>query len=182
MKKTKFILLFSSLLMLFSCSRLSKNLIKKGEFSVEGGVFEDQKWKDEIILNRHSWYQELTLLFDLLIIPRKELGPFENWFSKEDLYRISECKDLDIVVTYYLDKKRLGPLDFWSNIEKIGGKKVSLVDFSKQLKIHPDFLRNSLNLYQIKGICWENLRTPSTKTPISMPGFSKTDISFRPNP
>jgi len=160
-----------TLLALCSCSNLSKNLVKEGEFSVKSGVHHNLKWNENLEFNRYSWYHELTLLFDVMVTSLDEQSPFFNWFSTEEKIMMEKCDDVMIVMTYALDSKKISRRMLLNEIEKFGYEEVLIPTFSKALKLHPDHEKQSLQLYKTTALCHKGESDKREKVSIRFPSY-----------
>lgn len=151
MKKIAFVLIcFFSF---SSCSNLSKNMVKQGDFNIKSGRVGKYKWNDSLTLERVSWYHELTLLFDMMYTNVDEKSPFYNWFSLEEKSRIKECSEKLLVISYALDSSRISHTHFKNKLYDYGYEQYAVPNFSLSLKSHPDFEKLSLTLYRVDLYC-----------------------------
>jgi hypothetical protein len=148
--------IFCFFLILNGCanySNLSKNMVKSGEFNLRGGVQGEKKWEESHIFDRLSWYQELTLYFDLIYTQIGPKSPFYNWFSKSEIRITRKCQELFVVISYSLDSKKISRQNFIEKVRQQGYEEISLPNFEKNLRLHPDYNELSFNLYKIHGFC-----------------------------
>ena len=54
------------IVLISSCSILSKNMFRQGEIFFNGGRHLSESWRDKIQMKRFSWFQELSLSFDFV--------------------------------------------------------------------------------------------------------------------
>lgn len=141
------------LLTITSCSNLSKNMVKEGSFSISSGRLGKYKWNDSLVLNRVSWYHELTLLLDVMYVNIDEKSPFYNWFSLDEKSRISSCREKLLIISYALDSNRLSQVMLKNKIKYYGFEDITVTHFATSLKSHPDFERLSLTLYKVDFFC-----------------------------
>lgn len=149
----KILITFGAALLFVSCSNLSKNLVKEGDFSISSGRVGKYKWNDSLNFKRVSWYHELTLLLDMMYVKIDEKAPFYNWFSLDEKTRISNCSEKLLVISYALDSDRLSQVMLRNKIKDYGYEDIAIPHFSKSLKSHPDFERLSLTLYKVDLFC-----------------------------
>lgn len=171
----KVILVLTIFLSLFSCSTQTKNMISTGEQTVKGGVYRNEKWQESLIFKRYSWYKEMTLLFDALIVPVPTDNSFSKWLSDTEKSYSQSCQSALVVVTYFLDSKRLSYTMFKDQMKAAGYEEFSLDQFGKHLKLHPDFETLSLTLYKVQGFCRKGSVLDS-KPVIAFPGFSEISL------
>lgn len=144
------------LIFLNSCStspNLSKNSIKSGELILKNGVFADKSWHDSLIFKRISWYHELTMQFDVMIADVLPTSGFYNWFSSLELDDVKQCQHFKILAVYSQDTTLYPYSAINESLESSGLKKLELIHFKKHLIGHPDAEMNSLNHYNIYGLC-----------------------------
>lgn len=135
------------------CSNLSKNMTKTGTFVVRNGNYADKSWKENIMFDRYSWYQEMSLQYDVMMARLAPNSSFNFWFSADELKEVNECGDFRLVLLYTLDSKRIAHSSFFEQAEAANYQRFEIMTFKKQLIMHPDSTENSLNLYQIYGLC-----------------------------
>jgi hypothetical protein len=175
-----FLLSLLIILSVVSCSSQSKNFTKSGDLRLRGGVYGDERWNDFLVLSRHSWFQELTLLFEVLVIPMEKLGPFESWLSPGELSQSRSCENFSVVLVYSADSSKISETSFFEQARLYGHDRQLIPDFGHHLKLHPDFDRLSLQLYKPYGLCKKSLAFGSdmNSTPLSLnfPGFNEVKI------
>ena len=95
------------LLILTACaSNLSKNFIKEGSHIIKGGFSKNVKWDEKLEFKRYSWFHELTMMFDLMLVDLDENSPFYNWLSDDEKADIAQCNRFQIILLYNLDDKK----------------------------------------------------------------------------
>jgi hypothetical protein len=178
MKPFYLCLLFSILLM--GCSSQSKNFTKDGQLKLRGGVYGSEQWSQSLAFERYSWFHELTLLFDVLIVKGDQLGPFDSWLSASELSQSRNCEEFNIVLVYGSDSDKISEHTFFEQTRLYGYDRQHIADFGSHLKLHPDFERLSLQLYKPYGLCKKNLAFDSASTPttlrLNFPGFKEVTI------
>ncbi len=160
------IIIFS---ILTSCSNLSKSIVEEGTFEISNGIFADKKWKEDLSFQRYSWYQELTLQFDLMVTKIPAQSSFNFWFSQEELTALSSCRDARIILAYSLDTKIIPYSSLYIQLDKSGYSRIELPEFKRQLMQHPDSSMNSLRLYHVLGFCKKTENT--NQLLINFPGY-----------
>lgn len=173
MKKITLVFIF---LLFSSCSNLSKNFSKNGDFSLRGGVFQNSKWKDTLIFDRYTWFHEITMLFDLIVTRVDPKSPFHDWFSNYEKKVLAECSDAYIVLDYSLDSEKISKKMVENDAKRAGFEKVSLPNFKNHLKLHPDVEELSLQLYDVSGFCYKGEIASREKIIVRFPGFSEVVI------
>ncbi len=165
---------FVFILFLFSCSSMSKNIVQHGNYTLNGGVAQNKTWTKGLTFKRVSWYHELFLAFDLNIINKKDLGEFKNWLSPDEREMVEGCHDFNITLSYSGDSKKISHTMFINSMRELGFQSVSVPTFYANLKMHPDFTKNSLTLYRVHGFCSKTENSDELK--ISFPGFNVEKI------
>ena len=168
----------TAILCLFlSCSSLSKNMVKKGDLVLRGGIYENQQWQDNYVFHRTSWFKELTLTFDILLAPITEDLPWFVWLSRSNKERIKRCPDARILLTYswnpnfFIGATTIPHQTAYQQFEEQGFEVFALTSFESHLRMHPNFEYLSLQLYKTVGIC---AGRKVDKIKINMPGFKET--------
>jgi len=161
------------ILLLQSCSNLSNNIVKEGDFSLTGGFHGEKKWNSTLVFNRYSWFHELTLYYDVMIADIDNSSPFYNWFSASEKRIISACKKKKIVMAYELDSRRVSHFMFEDEVKKVGFDKILTPNFEKSLNLHPDHERQSLQLYKSYVLCGSK---DVEKAQVSFPSFKAVNV------
>lgn len=163
---------FFTFLLLASCASYSENFVKEGELQLRGGRYQDQTWSDNLRFQRVSWYQELSLLFELLYVDADNLGEFENWLSEQEKRDIEKCPRPYLTLSYALEPRKISRADFYRQVEKKGGTRFSLSHFRKFYSTHPDMERLSLRQYEMIGLC-----LPDDGLSLHFPGYRPVFIN-----
>lgn len=145
--------LISILLPLLSCANLSKNTIYQGTFVILNGQFQDKSWDEKWVFKRSSWYFELTMYFEVFVGQLAEQSSFNNWLSDLERALLSQCNEKYVVMSYALDPDRISERSFMIQMEKLGMSQIILPDFSKQVRMHPDFERLGLREHNVYFLC-----------------------------
>ena len=157
-----------------SCSTLDKNLIKRGQYRIGGGVHHGQKWEQELLFNRISWFKELTLSFDLLESQVSKDSPFYNWFSEDEKDMLNSCVDSHVVVTYAWSPMQISRPSFFVAMAEQGYERVAIPTFQKNLQMHPHFARLNIGLYKTHALCRKKI-SPG-KLMLRFPGFNEIPL------
>ncbi len=158
-----------------SCSNLTKNFVKKGEFGFRGGTYHDEKWDDTLTFTRTSWYHDMNLYFETLVVRPVEQSPFTRWFSDNERALISDCSDFFVALTYSLDTDRISQTDFKLEMERNGYRTVTITNFKRNIMLHPDAQTISLSLYSAQGYC-KLKGVPQSTIVVRFPGFLESTI------
>lgn len=169
----KNILMVCLICLVSSCSSLSKNMKKEGELTLRGFKLQESETKEELILKRYSWYQGLTLDFELLMSSIKKDSDFYKAFTLEEQKTLSKCDAVYIAFTYELTGKRLSRGHLLTQLQSVGLNDVVTPDFAKEMRMHPDFSGESLQLYRFHTFCSSEGKL---ETFINFPGFSSFQI------
>jgi len=159
-------------LMVVSCAHLSDTIVKKGSWSIEGGKFDDKKWNDILSFRRVSWFQELTLVYDVFVADYRQDSNFNNWFSSFEKKQIEKCENFFIVVNYSQDSSKISHELFYQQMKQQGLEKIMIGGFFENFKMHSSYSAMSLKQYEVHGFCGLNNNGIS----IVFPGFNRVDV------
>ncbi len=168
--------LILAFLLLCSCSNLSKNTIYEGTFDVKSGVHQNVSWEDALVFKRTSWFQEATLLFDLMLVSVDSGSPFYHWFSSDEKSLLGQCEKNYVVLAYALNSKKLSNREFVAQAEDSGFEEIKLPSFKSHLSLHPVFTRQSLRLYKVYGLCQKKAAIGQKKLIVRFPGYREVVI------
>ncbi len=163
-----------SLFLFLSCSNLSKNLVKSGNFTLRNGVAADKTWNENLSFKRYSWFQEMSLFYEALLGDLSPQSSFNNWFSAEELKEINKCADFKVVLLYSLDSKKISNGLFFEQVERANYQKIEISNFKRNLMLHPDSNENSFSLYQVYGLCKKT--KDLIPLMVSFPGFQEVTL------
>ena len=158
---------------LISCSSLSQNMIKEGELRLKGSYINNQSTSDHLVFKRFSWYQELTLNFDLLISYVSKESSFYQKFAASEQGILKSCKAVYIAFTYELDSKRLARSSLLNQFTNNGLENTETPRFQREIRMHPDFTEESLQLYTSHVLC---ANSDKINISLNFPGFPLTQI------
>ena len=145
-------------------------MVKKGDLEIRNGNYKNKIWKGRILFKRTSWFQELNLLYDVLVWKVSEKSKFFEWFSEEEAAKVKSCSSFIISLSYQMDQSKLSHQMFFEQIRKYDYELVNMNNFYNQLKFHPDFTENSLSLYRFEGLCLSKKKDDKDVV-INFPGF-----------
>jgi hypothetical protein len=171
------ITLLICLLLFSSCSNnISQNAVNTTTREFSGGVYRDIHWNDPLIFERTSWYQELTMVFDVMFHRLAKDSKFRQWFSNEELKEIEGCKDFIVSLHYFYDSKRISDRMFKDEMNLNQYEEIVLNQFARNIKLHPDYIKWRLQKHKIMGFCKKEL----TGDPIviNFPGFKEVRIDL----
>lgn len=163
---------------LFSCANnMSQNNVVFSERSFTGGVYKTEKWNDEMLFKRVSWYQQLTLIYDVFIHKLDPQSKFKMWFSKDELEEVEKCgAEVLIVFHYAYESKKIPDRFFREEMSKNNFDEIFLTTFSKNLMLHPDTNRWNLVRHKVACFC-RKTRSEKTLT-VNFPSFSEVSIAY----
>jgi hypothetical protein len=165
------ILLF---ILAFGCTTLNKNMTKKGTYTIGGGVYQNQRWDDDLVFDRVSWFKELTLSFDLFYTKVEKDSPFYQWFSDDEKRLVEQCLENYVVLTYAWDPMQISREGFFAEVLKQGYERLSIPNFHQNVKMHPNFARINVYLYKTNLICRRKLG--GDPLIVSFPGFKSVKL------
>lgn len=159
-----------------SCSTMSQNLVKEGKLTFNDVLIDSIEYKTPIVFNRISYYQELTLLMDLLYWRVDANHASYKWFSPSERNEIASCKNGYVVLLYSQDDKKLSKDVIYDEFRKFSFERIFTKDYFKNLKVHPDFTKESLSLYAMEFFCDKN---EAREKIIKIPGFESMEFDKR---
>jgi len=157
------------LLLIFSCSTMTKNLFVKGSFSLRGGRKHEVQWQDSLVFKRASWYKELTMYFDVAYTHIDAKSPFYNWFSNNEKEELKDCIDIIITAEYAFRPRDISKGMFKKEVLRFGYESFVVNDFERNLRMHPDFSRFQTGVYSTHAFCRRGML--SRAVAITFPGF-----------
>lgn len=139
-----------------SCSTYqSTNFIKEGTFLLKDGAY-GHSWNGELKFKRVSWYQQATLMFDFLIAELNPSSPYQAWLSADMLENKKKCQRFYIVLDYSLESDHPGYSHIDQQFRVALFEKIHLPLFESNIKMHPQYVENSMRLYRLYGLCDHN--------------------------
>jgi|LULF01.1.fsa_nt_gb hypothetical protein len=168
-------LLFIIFLLMTSCSSVeTRRITYASDLVLNGGRYEDKSWDESLEFKRFSWYQDATLNYDILITPLTSTSPFSNWLGS-DKNLLQQCSEFFIALVY-ADVNSSGGNSLLINElttdEQIVEK--TLLDFSNQIKAHPNIIDWKIFNYKVVGLCSKS--TNPSKFHVTVPGFTTQKI------
>ncbi|OFZ27847.1 MAG: hypothetical protein A2381_07570 [Bdellovibrionales bacterium RIFOXYB1_FULL_37_110] len=161
-------------LVLIGCSSSTKNQINHNQFSIREGSYKNKKWSDDLVFKRTSWFQEISMLFDVLASEINSSSPFFEWFSDFEKSEIHKCGHFVLILSYRLTDTRLSDGMFVGELKKLGYQMIEIPHFKDNLKLHPDYLNELLEHYKVRGAC--RTTQESSGLLISLPGYAPVNI------
>ncbi len=165
------------LVLLVSCAgttNLTKNTTQKGKFLLRNGVYADKEWQEDLTFDRYTWHHEMTMYYDVLIARMAPTSSFNFWFSEDELKEANSCADFRIALLYTMDSAKISHSRFFEQLEKANFKRVEILNFRKNLQMHPDATANSFGLYQVYGLCKKGKDALSAT--VNFPSFREVNI------
>ena len=166
--------IFAISIFIFSCSNFSTNLVRRGELPLKGGRYGNQEWNQVLPFKRLSWYQGMTLVFDLLYTKVEQGSPFYRWFSQSERETLEQCQDHYVVMSYELDSQNISRRKFLNKVEKFGHRRIYLGHFERYIQTHPGGESLSLSLYRTYGLC--SRRHQKNDVILDFPGFKQVRL------
>lgn len=164
----------SILLLLSSCALTGKNLVQTEDFEVYGGAVSGHKWDEVLIFKRASWYLEMTMIFDVLYAELDRDSKFYNWFSTSEKVSLKKCNKAFVTLFYAKNSDRVSKQDFLKQARSTGLDQIVVNDFEKGFKLHPQYIANSFQLYDISVFCRRDNREVPLK--IEFPNFRPVNL------
>ena len=172
---SKSILVLLTVSLLWGCSHLSKNQVKRSSLGLKGGRSGVTSWSDSLRFKRISWYREWSLVFDLFYTRLTPDSPFYGWMSPEEKDLLAQCTEHYIVMTYHSRSSVVSSAALLEGAARIGYQKVFLDGFDKQLRMHPGLMGLSLPLYVIHALCRSGPEAGG-KLAMDLPGFNRVEL------
>tara|TARA_B100000029_G_scaffold165556_1_gene161742 strand:- start:976 stop:1515 length:540 start_codon:yes stop_codon:yes gene_type:complete len=163
------------IVLISSCSILSKNMFRQGEMFFNGGRHLSESWNDKIKMKRFSWFQELSLSFDFIIGDLKRESNFLKWIDEEEEKKITSCNKI-YVSFYYVPKKNNALKEKFFNQLPSVFHPIELNSLKENLRMHPDFSENFLDLYKFKSFCLKINKKQQFS--IFLPGYNKVNLKL----
>jgi hypothetical protein len=155
-------------LFLVGCALTSQNIVNKGTFVLSGGNIGNNRWSDELIFTKTSWYKQTTLVYETLLASLNNKSPFLNWLSAEERKIFASCEYPYLLLEYSLNRDLLPFKIINDQLKKEGFKKVLIKTFELELKNHPQYKISNLMYYKVRGYCSS---TAQEGIKFQLPGF-----------
>lgn len=155
---------------------MSQTYIEQGEFQLKGGQSGEKNWDSSVQLNHVSWFQELTLIFDVYYLETKKLNDFTTWFSDFENELISSCSTSYIALVYDLIDTRYSKKEFYQHLREQGFEVLEIPRFKSHIALHPDYEELSFNLYDAKLLC--NKSTGKNAAKVILPSFQPVNFKL----
>lgn len=162
------------LLLLMSCSTMTKNAFMKGDLTLEGGVSRDHRWDDHLVMTRASWFKELTMYFDVFFAHIDDSSPFYSWFSESEKASLKDCVDIIVTSSYAFRPRDISRTMFRDEMAKFGYTPIALNEFERNLRMHPDFARYQMGVYSAHAYCRKGMQ--ASDIVIGFPGFDQVSL------
>lgn len=168
------------LFLVVSCaSHESFNQTTTGEILFRGGTYRLQRWNDNLVFKRMSWYHGVTLYYDALVWEASPDSPFALWFDDSEKELFGKCESLVVSAAYSADLLKISHVNFREQMKLNGYDDVVVNSFAKFIKTHPSAPDWKLQNYKIMGYC---KRSPSAMNSenlvINFPGFKQLEIKL----
>ena len=171
----KLLLSLFTLSFIASCSHHSnRTYVTKGEVNFNGGVHGSKSWTEVMKFNRHSWFSEITMEYDLMIHKLEKKSPFAVWMGTDKkLY--NSCKEIYVGLVYANSYKDKTVSQVNSKLEELGLSQITLLNFEENIKAHKRYSENNLGQYNFFGYCAKSENSLSGKS-IHFPGYQSTKL------
>jgi hypothetical protein len=163
------ILAILAILLTSSCALTGKNLVQTEDFEIYGGAVSGHEWDEVLTFKRASWYLEMTMIFDVLYSELNKDSKFYNWFSTSEKVTLKKCRKSYITLFYAKNSDRVSKQDFLKQAKATGLDQIIVNDFKKAFKLHPQYIANSFQLYDVSVFCRRDNREVPLK--IEFPNF-----------
>jgi len=171
----KFLIIIFISLQFVACSHYSNYFQKSGNLSLSGGRFGNLSWNDDLNFDRHSWFKELNMYFDILSTRFEPKSGFKHWLSVSEINSLRDCKSSGILLYFDSDNPITSSTDFKNQLKNQGLEVIESNNFKKYLISHPDVLNLGLVDYSINLICNNGSKSLFT---VIFPGFREVKFHF----
>lgn len=164
-----------SLLIFISCSSLGDKKVYTDEVQFSGGRFQKTTWEDRLNFKRVSWYSRATLEFDVYLSEIKKDSGFTQWFSGGEKKYLSECNKIYVSMSTSQSSRVLSDAMYVREMNENSLSEVLTPNFIQHLKLHPDFVRWNMTMYNPKLFC---AKTAVDSVSINFPSFDTVKINL----
>jgi len=173
----RFIVLVLSLMIFSACSSYStKKNITKSVISFNGGSFDDFEWDSSLDFNRTSWFNGITMSYDILIAKIEKKSKFSKWFDGSEKEYLDQCKSIYITAAYNKLGETSNSAYIKNEIESSGLKHISVSGFARHLKSHPNFQAWHLSFHKISAYCFDKMGNGPKVIKVVIPSFKTSNI------
>jgi hypothetical protein len=163
------------ILVSISCSTNgTRRPIHQSEITLSGGSYGGESWKEKIKFNRISWFRDANLSHEVLTAKLTGNSKFSNWMGSDKL-QLSSCQEFQIALLYADVNSTLGTSYLLSQLTKGGYNQISILDFSQEIKSHPNYKDWKLNRHKVYGLCLKDGKG-NNSVEIAIPGFKNTKV------
>lgn len=152
---------------------LQQKQVINSDISLQGGVYHEKSWDDELKFKRVSWYDQATMLYDIIYTKLDESSPFVNWMGSDRL-TVSTCKTFWIALVYAKRNGLLNASGISQQITKAGYRDVIILDFAREFKSHQGFKDWRLSQHRIIGLCSNS--EDDRPVELSLPGYTPQEV------
>ena len=160
---------------MLSCSALTISTIKEGELVIDEGRLNNLTWSEDLRFKRTSWYYELTLLYDFLLVELPVHSNYRRWFTSSESINANSCARYYVAGVYTSRDQRVSPNDIWREFDTSKLKFMNVNGFYRNLSFTEKFVTNSFDLYKFWGIC-VNDSSDIIKLKIAFPGYEAKEF------
>jgi hypothetical protein len=153
---------------------MSRNLVDQSHFHVDGGVFKDQRWREDMVFNRVSFYNEMTLIFDTYLSKVDQNSKFYQWFSESEKSIIQKCEEAYVSLSYSSDTDKFTNPQYKEMMIRNGFRPFIIPQFKSHMKVHPDYDKTNFRLYKFDGYCRE--KDIGQDIVFTLPGFNSITL------
>jgi hypothetical protein len=165
------------ILLISSCANWSKNFVKEGSLSFRGGIYQETRWSDHLTFKRTSWFQEMTLIYEVMLSDFSLSSPFSAWLSDSERRQIDDCASFKLALLYASDSGKASNAEFFSQMKAQGYERLQIQEFASHLRMHPDYERLALHLYRPYGLCRSHGVPPlQGRLRVNFPGFREVKL------
>jgi hypothetical protein len=158
---------------------MTQNKVSSGDAAIVGGVYQEKQWEDKLSFKRVSWFYGAVMYYDAYLTYLAEDSPFFAWIGEGSKQELTNCQKILIAMVYSSSSKKIGHATFIEQMNRQGLYEVNLLNFSQNMRVHPDFRAWNLNHYKVKGFC-ENKNSVQAGQNLSFnfPGFKAVRVQL----
>ncbi len=162
------------ILLHISCSvHQTRRPITTSNVVLKGGNYGAEEWSESLSFERVSWFKGATLTHEVLLNSLDNKSRFSAWMGSDKL-QLTKCNRFKVALVYSHSDAGQGNSFLLDQMDKSGFKQVTLLDFSAQMKAHPNYLDWKLSRHKIVGLCSDI--SSAQPIDITLPGFKKKSI------
>lgn len=134
-----------------SLNNLNKNTHSK--LILKSGKSKELTWSDSLSFTRNSWYDGVTLKYDILYTKLTKNSPFSNWIGQVEREQFEKCESYYIMLVYSQFSQSASRSELMTNFDIVGLKRISTPVFESHFRNHSFNNFWKLHRHSLYGIC-----------------------------